>query len=174
MISQERIERTSADVKTIPEAPPERSRWVPWLVVALAITTVASLALAAMTLFDPFGKDEASDIAGDAAMAWDTAGLTRLRTVYDPQAIIIDVDGSRIVGIDAIVADTRNRGKRFTLTQAGEIASTADGFWAAVPYRYAGDGRGSGISVIKIADGKIVRQWNFESSSMPPAEPPAK
>jgi hypothetical protein len=173
MIDQDRVERTSAAVKTIPEAAPTPPRWVPWLIVALAITTVGSLALAGWVVFDPFGEDEARGLADDAAVAWDTAGPTRLRAVYDPRAVVVDTDGSKIVGIDAIVAATRDRGATFTLTKVGDVATTSDGIWAAVPYRYAGNGRGSGISVIRISDGKIVRQWNFESSSIRPADPPA-
>ena len=74
-------------------------------------------------------------------------------------------DGTRIVGIKAIVADARGKGPAFTLAQVGDITTTPNGAFTTFAYRYTGHGRGSGIAVVKIASGKIIRQWNFETAT---------
>jgi hypothetical protein len=167
---QEQVEKAPPNVKTIPEAKAERPRSTPWLIAALAIVTVGFLALATLAILDRYSVSEAERVARDAIVAWDTAGPTRLTEAYDPRAVVVAADGAKLVGIDEIVAEVRDQGPTFTMIQDGDISTTADGVYATIPYRFAGHGRGSGISVIKIADGRVIRQWNFGYSIVPTAQ----
>lgn len=49
----------------------------------------------------------------------------------------------------------------FTMTESGRISLSPDGTSAAAGYRFAGDGRGTGIYVIQASGGKVTRQWDY-------------
>jgi len=172
MIQQEKVKKSPAPIETIPEAPAKRARTVSWLTGGLVGMTVAFLALAGWTVYQRLAMTDAEHLARNAVAAWDSAKAAELTGVYDPEAVVVGAEGTRIVGLDGIVAAVRDRGPVFAVTQFGDIAVTRDGVYATTSYRYAGDGQGVGISVIEIADGTIVHQWNFEPSSA--SAPPAK
>ena len=172
MVQKQQVRKTTPVIETIPEAGPEQPRAMPWLIGALIFTTVAFLALAGWTAYQRYHRTSALHLAQRAAAAWDTAGPGALTDVYAPDAVVVEADGTRVVGIKAIVADARGKGPAFSLTQVGDITTTPDGAFTTFAYRYTGHGRGSGIAVVKIASGKIVRQWNFETATAP--APPAK
>jgi hypothetical protein len=167
MVQKEQVRKTTPVIETIPEAAPRRPRSMPWLIGALVVMTLAFLALAASTAYQRYHRTPAAHLAQNAAAAWDTAGPSALGDVYARNAVVVHADGTKIVGIKAIIADARTRGPAFTMTQVGEINTSPNGALAAFTYRYSGHGRGSGIAVLKIARGKIVRQWNFETIAAP-------
>jgi hypothetical protein len=163
MVQKEQVGRTPAVIETIPKASTKRPRSIPWLIGALVAMTLAFLALAAFTGYQRYHRTSAANLAQHAAAAWDTARPSALTDVYARNAVVVHADGTKIAGIKAIVADARARGPAFTMTQVGDISTSPNGALAAFTYRYSDHGRGSGIAVLKIARGKIVRQWNFET-----------
>ena len=174
MIQQERVKKTPtpiekvpAPIEQIPEATPKGSRATPWLAAALIGVSLALLALGGWTLYQRSTKSSAEGLAQDAVAAWDSAKPAALADVYDPAAVLVDANGTKIVGVDAIAAALADRGAAFTVTQVGGTTTTSDGTYATTSYRFSGDGQGVGISVIKIADGAIVRQWTFEPNAAP-------
>jgi len=167
MVQAQQGKKTEATVKRIPEAAPERLRSTPWLVGALVIMSAAFLALAGLTLYQRYAKTDAERLAADVTTAWDAAKPAALTAAYDREAVLIEADGTKVVGIKAIIAAAQARGPKYSVMNVGSIAATSGGPYAMTAYRFAGDGRGSGISVIKVADGKIIRQWNFESTPVP-------
>jgi hypothetical protein len=167
MIQQERVTGSPADVATIPEATSKRPRSTPWLVVALVAMTVACLALGGWTLYQRSSRRDAEGLAMSVVAAWDSGRPAALADVYDPAAVLVDATGARVVGTRAIAAAVADRGPTFTMTQIGAITTTSDGTYATSSYRFSGDGHGVGVSVIQIADGRIVRQWTFEPISAP-------
>jgi hypothetical protein len=172
MVQQERVKRSPAATETIPETTTKRPRSTPWLVGALVGMTVALLALGGWTLYQRSLRSDAEGLAQNAVAAWDSGRPAALAEVYDPAAVLVDATGAKIVGTDAIAAALADRGSTFTVTPVGGITATSDGTYATTSYRFSGDGQGVGISVIQIADGKIVRQWTFEPIAAP--TPPSK
>ena len=148
-------------VERIPESKPRRSRWVPVLAAALAVRTVAFLGLAAVTLRPRLRPTGSERLVRDVAAAWDAGSPAALAQVYARDAVIVRPDGSKLVGIKAIVAAAHARGQDFTMTESGPISLSPDGTSAAAGYRFAGDGRGTGIYVIRVSGGKVTRQWDF-------------
>jgi hypothetical protein len=174
-----------ADVRTIPDAAPRRtpepehhgaSGAEVWLMGALVFVTLAFFALAGWTVYQRHHRTPTEQLAGSTASAWDAATPAAMSGVYARRAVLTTADGSRVVGRKAILASAKALGPKFTMTQVGAIGTTPDGVLMTFPYTYAGHGRGSGVAVVKIVRGKIVRQWNFETIvSAPPAKilPPA-
>jgi hypothetical protein len=165
MALQEKVRSAPAPVASIAAPDEDRSRANPWLVGGLIGMTVAFLALAGWTMYQRVHRSEAARLATSAVTAWDTGRPAAFADVYDPNAVLVDATGTSIVGPDAIAAAVRNRGSAFAVSQVGDISITPDGTYATTSYRYSGDGRGVGIAVLEIANGKIVRQWNFEPST---------
>ena len=159
---QERVKKAPAPIEKIP--PPERvaARPSPWLIGGLVVTTLAVFALGGWTLYQRLEKRDAERLAQGAVAAWDSGKPAALADVYDPSAVLVDADGTKIVGLDAITAAVADRGAAFTVAQVGGVTTTSDGAYATTSYRFAGDGRGIGISMIKVDGGRIVRQWIFE------------
>ncbi len=171
MVQKQQVRKTTPVIETVPEAVPqagpEQPRAMPWLIGALIFTTLAFLALAGWTAYQRYHRTTAEHVVQNAVTAWDAATPAALADAYAPDAVVVEADGTRVVGIKAIVTDARGKGPAFSLTQVGDIATTPDGAFTTFAYRYTGHGRGSGIAVVKIASGKIVRQWNFESGTVP-------
>jgi hypothetical protein len=167
MVRTAQVKKTGSDVTRIPEAEPTRRGSVPWLVGALVIMIVWFVALAGLTFYQRYVKSDVERLAAEVPVAWDAAGPAALSGVYDRNAVLVDADGTKAIGVKAIIAAAKDRGPTFTMTQVGDVAVAPDGSYATIAYRYAGHGRGSGIAVVKILDGKIIRQWNFESSVVP-------
>jgi hypothetical protein len=168
MVQKEQVREPTAVVKNIPKAAPKRPRFSPRLLIgALLVMTLAFLALAGWTVFHGNQQTQAEDLAQNAASAWGKAGPSALTDAYARNAVVVQADGTKVVGIKAIAADAKSRGRAYTMTQVGDIASTPDGAFTTFAYHYSGDGRGSGVAVLKIARGKIVRQWNFETIATP-------
>jgi hypothetical protein len=174
MVQQEKVRSAAAVVPTTAVPNEERSRANPWLIGGLIGMTLAFLALAGWTTYQRIHRAEASRLATSAVAAWDSARPAAFADVYDANAVLVDPAGNRIVGVDAIAASVRDRGQDFSVSPVGDMSVTPDGTFATTSYRYAGDGRGVGIAVMEIADGTIVRQWNFEPSSTPVAHTSAK
>ena len=172
MIQQDRGTRSPAEIATIPEATSKRPRSTPWLVGALVAVTVAFLALGGWTLYQRSSRSDAEGLATSAVAAWDAGRPAALAEVYDPAAVLVDASGAKVVGMKAIATAVADRGPTFTMTQVGGVTTTSDGTYATTSYRFSGDGQGVGLSVIQIADGKIVRQWTFEPISAP--TPPSR
>jgi hypothetical protein len=166
---QEKVRTSPAVVPAIASTGEDHSRANPWLVGGLAGMTVAFLALAGWTAYARYHRSEAARLANSALNAWDAGRPTAIADVYDPNAVVVDATGKRIVGVDAIAAAVRDRGQDFAVSQVGDISITPDGTYVTTSYRYAGDGHGVGIAVIEVANGKIARQWNFEPSASPAA-----
>jgi hypothetical protein len=173
MVQQEKVRPTAAVVPTIAIPEEDRSRANPWLIGGLIGMTLAFLALAGWTAYQRFHRSEASRTATSAVAAWDSGRPAAFADVYDPNAVLVDPAGNSIVGTDAIAAAVRGRGQDFSVSPVGGISVTPDGTYATMSYRYTGDGRGVGIAVMEITDGKIVRQWNFEPTSTPVGRAPA-
>ena len=171
MVQKQQVRKTTPVIETVsgahPQAGPEQPRAMPWLIGALIFTTLAFLALAGWTTYQRYHRTAAEHVVQNAVTAWDAAAPTALADVYAPDAVVVEADGTKMVGIKAIVADARGKGPAFSLTQVGHIDTTPDGAFTTFAYRYAGHGRGSGIAVVKIASGKIIRQWNFETVTVP-------
>ncbi len=170
MVRTEQVTKAGPDVARIPDAGPKRPRSMPWLVGALVIMTLGFLALAGLTFYQHHARTDAERLAAEVATAWGSAAPAGLGGVYDRHAVLIDAQGTRSTGIKSIVAAAKDRGPNFTMTQLGDVASTPDGAFATFAYRFAGDGRGSGMAVMKIDAGKVVRQWNFESTIARPSK----
>ena len=167
MIQQERIKKSPAPIEKVPaSAPQARAASSPWLVGGLIGITVAFLALGGWTVYQRFQKNAAEGLAQNAVAAWDSGRPAAFSDVYDPAAVLVDANGARIAGMDAIVAAVAARGPDFTVTQVGGVTTTSDGTYATTSYRFSGDGQGVGISVMKIDGGKIVRQWTFEPNAI--------
>ncbi len=168
MIQEEQV-KTPAAVKKIPEAKPQRPRSVPWLVAGLAATTALCLILAGLILFPRLMPSDAERLAADAIEAWDAGGATPLYEVYDRDAVVTAPDGSRLVGIEKIAASAKSLGPEFTVSATDGFTESVDGSLVTVSYRYGGSGKGAGISVFKMIDGQIVRQWNYGAWPTPDA-----
>jgi hypothetical protein len=168
MIQEDQLKAT-APVKTIPEAKPQRPRSTPWLVAGLAATTALCVILAGLILYPRLMPSDAERLAGDAIAAWDAGGATPLYDVYDRDAVVMAPDGTRLVGIDKIAAGAKALGPEFTVTATDGFTESVDGSLVTGAYRYAGSGKGAGISVFKVIDGQIVRQWNY--GAWPTPEP---
>ena len=124
--------------------------------------TLAVFALGGWTLYQRLEKRDAERLAQGAVAAWDSGRPAAFADVYDHSAVLVDADGTRIVGLDAIAAAVADRGPTFTVSQVGGVTTTSDGSYATTSYRFAGDGQGIGVSMIKVDGGKIVRQWIYE------------
>lgn len=176
MVQKQQVRKTTPVIETVPQAGPEATpgqpNAMPWLIGALIFTTLAFLALAGWTAYQRYHRTAAEHVVQNAVTAWDAAAPAALADAYAPDAVVVEADGTRAVGIKAIVADARGKGPAFSLTQVGYIDTTPDGAFTTFAYRYAGHGRGSGIAVVKIASGRIIRQWNFETVTVP--APPTK
>ena len=165
-MQQERVKKAPMPIETIPiPEQTKRDGSSPWVIAALVIMTVAFLALGGWTMYQRLQKSDAEGLAQSAVAAWDSAKPAALAQVYDPAAVLVDADGTKIVGLDAIETAVAGRGPDFTLTQVGGVTTTSDGAYATTSYRFSGDGAGIGISVIKVEGGKIVRQWTFEPNA---------
>jgi hypothetical protein len=174
-----------ADVRTIPEAAPRKTQEPEhsggsgaemWLMGALVLVTLAFFGLAGWTVYQRHHRTTADVLAGSTASAWNAATPAAMSDVYARRAVLTTADGTKVTGRKAILASAKALGPKFTMTQAGAVGTTPDGVLLTFPYTYAGHGRGSGVAVVKIVRGKIVRQWNFETIlSAPPAKilPPA-
>ncbi len=165
---QERVKKPPAPVERVPSPDRTTARSSPWLVGGLVVMTLAVFALGGWTLYQRLEKRDAERLAQGAVAAWDSGRPAALADVYDPAAVLVDADGTRIAGLDAIAAAVADRGPTFTVTQVGGVTTTSDGSYATTSYRFTGDGQGVGVSMIKVDGGKIVRQWIFE----PRAETP--
>lgn len=172
MVQKEQVRRGAAVVERIPETGQERPRSSPYLIGALVIMTLAFSSLAGWTVHQRYSKTAAERLAQNIVPAWDTATPADLSSLYARKAVLIQADGTRVVGSKAIIAAAKALGPAYAMTQAADTAATPDGSYATLVYRYEGKGRGEGIAVIEISGGKIVRQWNYESVSVPP--PPSK
>ena len=176
MIQQERVKKAPAQIEKLPApepVPAVRTGSSPWVIGGLVVMTLAFLALGGWTLYERLQKSDAEGLAQSAVAAWDSGKPSTLADVYDPAAVLVDANGAKIVGLDAIAAAVADRGPDFTLTQVGGVTTTSDGTYATTSYRFSGDGQGIGISVIKVDGGKIVRQWTFEPNTAAPT-PAAK
>ena len=174
MIQQERVKKAPAPIEKIPAPEPTKQPGSsPWLIGGLVIMTLAFLALGSWTMYQRLQKSDAEGLAQSAVAAWDSAKPGPLAQVYDPSAVLVDANGTKIVGLGAIAAAVADRGPNFTVTQVGGVTTTSDGAYATTSYRFSGDGQGIGISVIKVHGGKIVRQWTFEPNTAAPT-PAAK
>lgn len=151
-----------AAVKTIPEAEPSRSIAVPWLVAALVVMTAAFAVLALLTFVPRFRPTDPVRLVDQTVATWDSGPPSDLSALYARDAVLVHADGTKISGIGAIVADAKSVGRGFMMTRTGDVSVSADGTYAAATYRYAGAGRGSGLLVLKIEDGKVVRQWSYD------------
>ena len=167
MVQEEKVVKSPAVVKKIPEAQPARPSSTPYLINALAIVTLAFLMLAGWTVYKHYSKTPAERVAQEVAPTWDTATPGGLNSLYARQAVLIQADGTKVVGSKAIIAAAKSLGPSYTMTQAAGVAATPDGSYATLVYRYAGKGSGEGVAVIQISGGKIVRQWNYESIAVP-------
>ena len=165
MIQQERVKKAPTPIEKIPEPQPAPRGSSPWLIAGLVVMTVAFLALGGWTVYQRLQKSDAEGLAQTAVAAWDSGRPAALADVYDPAAVLVDANGTKIVGIDAIAAAVADRGPAFTVAQVGGVTTTSDGTYATTSYRFSGDGQGIGISVIKVDGGKIVRQWTFEPNA---------
>jgi hypothetical protein len=144
---------------------PERSSANPWLVGALVGLTLAFAALVGWNVYERVQRADAAALATAAAAAWDSPRTGSFADVYDRNAVVVDADGQTLTGVDEIETAARRRGADFTMAPLGEIAVSRDGTFATMSYRYAADGRGVGLTVIQVDNGKIVHQWIFEPSS---------
>lgn len=171
---QERVKKAPTPIEKIPAPEPtKRDGSSPWVIGGLVIMTVAFLALGGWTMYQRLQKSDAEGLAQSAVAAWDSAKPAALAQVYDPAAVLVDANGNKIVGLDAIAAAVADRGPDFTVAQVGGVTTTSDGAYATTSYRFSGDGQGIGISVIKVEGGKVVRQWTFEPNAAPvPAAKP--
>jgi hypothetical protein len=143
----------------------DRSRANPWLIGGLVGMTLAFLTLAGWTTYQRFQQAEATRLATSALRAWDAAKPGAFADVYDANAVVVGPDGKSIVGVDAIATAARDRGPDLTVTQFGDVSVSRDGAYVTASYRFTGDGHGVGVSMMEIANGKIIRQWNYEPSS---------
>jgi hypothetical protein len=182
---QQQVRRTPPEVQAIPEAgprkvpeptprsapEPERTGAEPWLMGALVLVTIAFLVLAGWTIYQRRQVTPAERLAGTTAAAWDVATPAALAGVYAGRAVLVRSDGTRVVGRKAIVASVQALGPRFTMKQVGAVGTTPDGAFVTFPYTYAGHGSGSGVAVVKVVRGKIVRQWNYETYKVAPSAP---
>jgi len=174
MAQQEKVRPTSAQrdrtetAKPVPgslAAPDEdRSRANPWLIGGLVGMTLAFLTLAGWTTYQRFQRGEATRLATSALHAWDSPKPAAFADVYDANAVVVGPDGANIAGISAIASTARDRGPNFALTPFGDMSVSDDGAFVTASYRFTGNGHGVGVSMMEIANGKIIRQWNYEPS----------
>jgi hypothetical protein len=153
-----------------PSPEPAPTSGTPWLVGVLIGVTVALLALAGWTVYQRYQRGHAEDLARGAIAAWDSAKPSDFAAVYDPNAVVFASDGTKITGLDKIEAAVGDLGPKFSMNETGGITVNGDGSYATAAYRYAGNVRGTGVTIMQISDGKIVRQWNYDV----PAPTPAK
>lgn len=167
MAQAQRVKTTATPIEPIAPAPPEpvRAGTTPWMLGALIGVTVALLALAGWTIYQRYQRGRAEHLASAAIAAWDSAKPLAFVDVYDPKAVVIASDGTSFEGLGAIEAAANARGPSFSIAQTGGIAVNGDGSYATVSYRFAGDGKGTGVTILQIRDGKVVRQWNYDTTS---------
>ena len=166
MVQKQQVRRPPAIVETIPEAEPAPARSSPWLIFSLVVMIVAFLALVGWTAYQRYVPTPSERIAQDTAAAWSNARPADLANVYARGAVVVEADGTRLSGIQQIVAAAKQHGAQFSMAQVDDIAGTADGSLVTMSYQPAG-GRATGVAVLEIANGKVIQQWNFESALAP-------
>ena len=123
MVQKQQVRKTTPVIETVPEAVPqagpEQPKATPWLIGALIFTTLAFLALAGWTTYQRYHRTAAEDVVQHAVTAWDAATPAALADAYAPDAVVVEADGTRVVGIKAIVTDARGKGPAFSLTRGG-------------------------------------------------------
>jgi len=149
-------------VKQIPQADPPRPRSMPWLVAGLMITTAALMVVAILTFVPRLRPSEPVRLMDQAVATWDSGTPSDFAATYARDAVVVHADGTKVTGLPAILADAKALGQDFTMVRTGDISVTHSGTYAAAVYRFTGAGRGSGLLVVKIADGKIAQQWSYD------------
>jgi hypothetical protein len=154
--------RKPASVTRVPEAGQSGTNSTTWLVVGLMLTTAACLVLAIVTLVPRLRPSESVRVTDAAVSAWDTGTPSAFSEVYARDAVVVHADGTKVSGLAAIIADARALGRNFTIVRTGDVSVTSSGLYSASTYRFAGAGRGAGVLVLRIEDGKVVRQWEYQ------------
>jgi hypothetical protein len=172
MVQKEQVRRAPATVGAMPDTVPETTRETrghprssPWLIGALVGVTIAFLALAGWTVYQRYMPSPSERIAQNAAAAWDGASPAALATVYSRGAVVVQADGTRLNGIHAIIQAAKGNGSGFSMSQIGQLAGSRDGSLVMLSYAPAGTNQVTGIALLEVENGKIIRQWNFEPSS---------
>ena len=102
---QERVKKAPTPIEKIPAPEPtKRAGSSPWVIGALVVMTAAFLALGGWTMYQRLQKSDAEGLAQSAVAAWDSAKPGALAQVYDSSAVLVDANGNKIVGLDAIAA----------------------------------------------------------------------
>ena len=154
--------KAPAAVKQIPQAEPPRPRSMPWLVAGLMVMTAAFLVLAILNIVPRLRPSEPVRLMDKAVATWDSGTPSDFAATYARDAVVVHADGTKVTGLPAILADAKALGQDFTMVRTGDISVTHSGSYAAAVYRFTGAGRGSGLLVVRIADGKIAQQWSYD------------
>lgn len=148
-------------VKQIPQAEPPHPRSMPWLVAGLMVMTAAFLVLAILTVLPRLRPSEPVRLLDQTMATWDSGTPSSFAAIYARDAVVVHADGTKVTGLAEIVADAKAAGADFTMVRTGDVSVTHSGSYAAATFRYTGAGRGSGLLVIQIVDGKITHQWSY-------------
>jgi hypothetical protein len=151
-----------AAVKQIPQAESSPPRSMPWLVAGLMVMTAAFLVLAILTIVPRLRPSAPVRLMDQAVATWDSGTPSEFAATYARDAVVVHADGTKVTGLQGIIADAKAAGPDFTMVRTGDVSVTHSGSYVAAVYRYTGAGRGSGLLVLQIADGKITQQWSYD------------
>jgi hypothetical protein len=174
MVQKQQARTTPAVVgatpETLREATPERPRSSPWLIGALVGVTLALVTLSGWTVYQRVMPSPSERIAQTTASAWDGAKASAFTDVYARNALIVGTDGRRLSGIQQIVDAAKADRPAFAMSSVGQIAGTAEGSLVMLSYAPGGSGQVTGVALLEVENGKIIRQWNFGPATAPAAK----
>ena len=149
---------------------PARSGTSPWVIGALVGVTVALIAVTGWTVYQRYQRERAENLARGAIAAWDAGKPSAFANVYDPKAVVFAADGTRLDGLRAIEDAAAARGQNFSIAPTGGLSVNGDGSYVTASYRYSGHGHGTGVTMLQIANGKVIRQWSYDTQTATPAK----
>jgi len=155
-----------------PSTPSQHTHVVRWLVLAVVLLSAAVIALGAWVVVDQAGTtgNDSQALVDDLANAWSSYDAKAITTLYAPNAVITNPDGSVFVGIDSILGALRAyKLQGFTVEPVGKVA--VNGEYTATFFRIS-DGTEvlEVLSLLQVRDGKIVRHWDLGPGTAAPLD----
>jgi len=151
---------------------PSHAHLVRWLVLAVVLLAAAVVALGAWVVVDQTGTtgNDSQTLVNDLTSAWSTYDAKAITSLYAPNAVITEADGTADTGIDAILGALGGfKLLGLSVEPVGKVA--VNGEYTATFVRFS-DGK-EALTLLQVRNGKIVRHWDLGPGTTPPIDKPA-